>query len=225
MNKFCFGIKYTSGSNEILSSNRYRSALVTLVAILTIVTASERYVFCREIPAQVLSSSELFTADEYPIGINDVIEISVYEEPDMRQVVQVSAKGYITYPLLGRIKAAGLSVADLEDAIAKALSKDYIRNPQVKVQVQEFSNVYVMGSVNSPGPLKFASGMTLVQAVTLAGGFLSAANQRKVHITRLDKGNRKREIINANVKDITNGKKDDILVQSGDTIVVPDSFF
>src|SRR3990167_7052692 len=68
------------------------------------------------------------SAEDYLIGANDVLEIAVYGEEDLTQEVRVTTSGYISYPLLGRIKAAGKSVGELEDFIHRALAKDYIRN-------------------------------------------------------------------------------------------------
>ena len=160
---------------------------------------------------------------EYRIGANDVLDIAVYGEEDLSQEVRVTTGGYITYPLLGRIKASGLSVTELEDSIRRALAKDYIRNPQVKVFVKEFSNIFVFGQVKDPGPYLFKGGMTVLQAITTAGGFTKIANPRKVRVVRTHDG--EREVIYANVSEITKGEEEDLILQPGDTVVVPESFF
>jgi polysaccharide export outer membrane protein len=147
----------------------------------------------------------------------------VYGEEDLSQEVRVTTGGYITYPLLGRIKASGMSVMELEDALMRSLAKDYIRNPEVQVFVKEFSNIYVFGQVKEPGPCLFKGGMTAVQAITTAGGFSKIANPRKVRIVRTHHG--ERQVIQVNVSAITNGDEEDILLQPGDTVVVPESFF
>lgn len=171
-------------------------------------------------PSGAISSG---SAEDYLIGANDVLEIAVYGEEDLTQEVRVTTSGYISYPLLGRIKAAGKSVGELEDFIHRALAKDYIRDPQVKVFVKEFSNVYVFGQVGEPGPYLFKGGMTVLQAITTAGGFTKIANARKVRIVRTHGGERK--VIHINVSEITKGDEEDVILQPGDTVVVPESFF
>lgn len=168
----------------------------------------------------VISSN---SAEDYLIGANDILEIAVYGEENLTQEVQVTTDGHISYPFLGRIKAAGLSVTKLEDYIRRALAKDYIRNPQVKILVREFSNVFVFGQVKEPGPYLFKGGMTVLQAVTTAGGFTKIANPRKVRVVRTH--GTEREIIHVNINEITNGEKGDFILQPGDTVVVPESFF
>ncbi len=186
---------------------------------------------------QLLFLPSVFTADrstitpttdqkfieEYRIGGNDLLEITVYEEKELTQEVRVTSNGYISYPLLGRIKVAGMSVMELEDYIRATLAKDYIRDPYVQISVKEFSNVYVLGQVKQPGPYLFKGGMTVLQAITSAGGFTKIASQHKVRVVRTH--GKEREIIRVNAGDIMNGNKEDIVLQPGDTVVVPESFF
>ena len=196
---------------------------VILIGILTFSTL----LFCnsaradRSVPSSYASDSGL--AGEYRIGANDVLDITVYGEEALTQEVRVTTNGHITYPLLGRIRASGLSVTELEDSIRRSLAKDYIRNPQVKVFVKEFSNVYVFGQVKEPGPYLFKGGMTILQAITTAGGFTKIANPRKVRVVRTHDGDR--QVLNINVSEITKGEKEDIILRPGDTVVVPESFF
>ncbi len=173
--------------------------------------------FSQENSSQILSNT-------YQIGVNDVLEISVYDELDLTQEVRVTTNGFISYPLLGRIKVTGMTINGLEDYVRTSLAKDYIRNPQVKVFVKEFSNVFVYGQVKKPGPVPFNGGMTVVQAITTAGGFSDIANKRKVRIIRSG-DDEKKKMIKVNISSITKGNGEDKLLQPGDTVVVPESFF
>lgn len=201
-----------------------RSASFLLLGFLQLVLIAP-LVFALEgvFPSRPASSDVSGFMEEYRIGGNDILEITVYGEDDLTQEVRVTNSGFISYPLLGRIEVAGMSVVELEDYIRAALAKDYIRNPQVRVFVKEFSNVYVFGHVKEPGPYLFKGGMTVLQAITTAGGFTRIANQRKVRIVRMHGD--EREVIYVNVGDITKGDQEDILLQPGDTVVVPESFF
>lgn len=199
-----------------------------LFPVLTSVIVLVLTVFCSPLEAQSDFRSHMIEQEDlrydYSVGANDVLEITVYGEEDLQQVVQVTTNGYITYPLLGRVKVVGMSVAQLEETIRTALSKEYIRNPQVRVFVREFSNIFVMGQVAGPGQYPYRGGVTVLQAITTAGGFTKYANPRKVRVVR-DHGEG-REVFVVNVSSITkgNGEKD-ILLQPGDTVVVPESFF
>ncbi|MBI4372772.1 MAG: polysaccharide export protein [Candidatus Omnitrophica bacterium] len=168
------------------------------------------------------SNSSAFTS-EYRIGANDVLEISVYGEEDLTQEVRVTDGGYVSYPLLGRIKVLGLSIVEVEDYLRKALAKDYIRDPQVRVFVKEFTNIYVLGQVKEPGPYPFKGGLTVLQAITMAGGFTKVSNQRKVRIVGVNQADRK--VIHANVSSISKGDDPDVLLEPGDNVIVPESFF
>lgn len=193
-----------------------------VVVLISLPFISSRSSWAGNAPAIGATSDSGFSK-EYHIGVNDVLEIAVYGEQDLTQEVRVTTSGYISYPLLGRIKASGMSVGDLEDSIRRALAKDYIRNPQVKVFVKEFSNIYVFGQVKEPGPYLFKGGMTILQAITTAGGFSKIANPRKVRVVRTH--GESREVIHVNVSDITKGSTEDVLLEPGDTVVVPESFF
>jgi len=172
-----------------------------------------------ESPAQASTESD----EQYRIGVNDVLGISVYGEEDLSQEVRVASGGFISYPLLGRIKVGGMTVVEMEDSLHHALAKDYIRNPQVNIFIKEFSNVYVFGQVKAPGPYLFRGGMTVLQAITTAGAFTKIANKRKVRIVRTHGG--EREIITVDIVRITKGDRVDVILQPGDTVVVPESFF
>ncbi|MBI3999665.1 MAG: polysaccharide export protein [Candidatus Omnitrophica bacterium] len=194
---------------------------LTNVLVLPWVIFSQ-LVFADNTGGQIPTVESAFVED-YRIGANDVLEIAVYGEEGLTQEVRVTTSGFVTYPLLGRIKVSGMSVVELEDFIRRALAKDYIRDPQVKVFVKEFSNVYVFGQVKEPGPYLFKGGMTVLQAITTAGGFTKIANARKVRVVRTHGDERK--IIHMNVSEITKGDEEDIVLQPGDTVVVPESFF
>lgn len=124
-------------------------------------------------------------AADYVLGPRDVIKITVYDHPDLASTVRVSEDGKITFPLLGEVRAAGETVQSLERRLTTLLADGYLVKPSVSVFVEEFrSVVYVSGEVAKPGSYPFEDGMTLVQAITLAGGFSEKAKQDSVRVTR-----------------------------------------
>jgi len=162
---------------------------------------------------------------EYRIAVNDILDISVYGEPDLTKTVRVSPEGTITYPLIGNIKAVGLTTQELQNRLTELLMKDYIVNPQVTVFIKEYAKVYVLGQVKNPGAYELKSGLTVIGAIAMAGGLTDIASGNSTKIIRTHKG--KKETIQVPIDSILKGgdTSRDIVVQPDDTIVVPESFF
>lgn len=128
-------------------------------------------VTCLAIPALVADVSH--ASGDYQIGPNDQLGIEVFGIEDLQLVVRVSSSGTISAPHVGRIYAAGLTGAELEDKIAKELvNRKLVRDPQVSVFVQEFNSqpIYILGAVNQPGQYMLSRSLSVVDAITMAGG-------------------------------------------------------
>jgi len=159
---------------------------------------------------------------DYLIGPEDVIEVIVWKEPDVSRVVLVRPDGKISLPLIGDIKAEGLSPKALAEELKRAFS-EYIEAPEVSVIINEVNSpkIYVMGKVNSPGVFPLRSEITVLQAITLAGGFAEWAKKSKVIILR--KIGQKDKRIVVNIDRVIDGKRgaEDVRLQPGDRIIVP----
>lgn len=168
-------------------------------------------------------------AEEYKVEPEDVVLITVYEQPDLTVKTRVSPKGEITFPLVGVVEVTGLSVNELEQKLAMLLEEDYLVDPQVNVFVEQFHSkkVFVMGFVEKPGEyeLSIDRPTTVIEAITMAGGFKRGAAANGTKIIRVEDG--QEMTIPIKVTDITNrGEKDkDVPLKPGDIIVVPESFF
>jgi len=158
----------------------------------------------------------------YVIGAQDVLDIDVWKEPELTRQVPVRPDGKISLPLLNDVQAAGLTPTKLADEIGDGLKK-YITDPQVTVIVSAINSqrVYILGEVTRAGAYPLLPGMTVLQALSSAGGFTEFANSKKIYVLRQDKG--KQEKFPFNYKDVVNGKKtqENITLDAGDTIVVP----
>ncbi len=158
----------------------------------------------------------------YKIGPEDVLNIFVWKDNTLTQDVTVMPDGRITFPLIGSIMAAGHSVIELRDIITEKL-KDYINSPEVTVIVKQSNSrrVYTIGNLAKPGPFLLGADMTVLQALSMAGGFSEWANKKYVMIVRRIKG--KDTMIRFNYEDFIEGKNlaQNILLKPGDTIVVP----
>jgi polysaccharide export outer membrane protein len=109
---------------------------------------------------------------EHTLGPGDVLRVSVYDNPDLSQEVTIEADGAFSYPLIGRVQAAGLPVRQLESLLAQRLADGYLVSPQVAVTVTQHKSqhVYVMGAVSKPGPYALQRQTTLLEALSAAGG-------------------------------------------------------
>ena len=163
------------------------------------------------------------TADpNYVIGAQDVLDINVWKEPDVSRIVPVRPDGKISLPLLNDVQAAGLTPAQLAAQVTESLKK-YVTNPQVTVIVTAINSqrVYILGEVLRPGAFPLLPGMSVLQALSSAGGFTQFAKVKSIFVRRLETG--KEEKFPFNYKEVISGKKpeQDILLKAGDTIVVP----
>jgi polysaccharide export outer membrane protein len=119
---------------------------------------------------------------EYQIGAKDLLEISVFEVPELNITVRVSENGMISLPLLGEVQAAGLDRADLEKKIAAMLEKNYLKNAQVTIFIKEFQSkkISVMGAVREPGMHDLIGRQSLLQVISMAGGLSEQASDSVV---------------------------------------------
>jgi polysaccharide export outer membrane protein len=159
---------------------------------------------------------------DYRIGAQDVLTISVWKEPEITRTVPVRPDGKISLPLLNDVQAAGLTPMELAANITSGLKK-FIADPQVTVIVTEINSrhFYVLGEVGRPGAYPLLPGMTVLQALSGAGGFSQWANLNEIYVLRDEGGKQVRYPFK--YKDVLRGKRTEqnIELKPGDTIVVP----
>lgn len=158
----------------------------------------------------------------YKIGAQDVLQIDVWKEPELTRSVPVRPDGKITLPLLNDVQAAGLTPMELAGVIRDGLKK-YVNEPQVTVSVSAINSrrIYVTGEITRPGAFPLLPDMTVLQALTSAGGFTQFARIKNIYVLRIEGGQQVK--LPFNYKAVVDGKKpeDNIELQSGDTVVVP----
>ena len=167
-----------------------------------------------------LAPSEAASAKEYFIGTADVIAISVLDNKDLDTVVSVTPGGKITIPLIGDIQAAGLTVSELTDRLTQELAKK-VKSPQVTVSLREVNSyrIYFLGRVGKPGILTSKSEVTLLQALSMAGGIQEGADLSQAYVAR----GTERVPVDF-VKLLRNGDlSQNIALNPDDTVVVPDN--
>ena len=162
------------------------------------------------------------TDPAYVIGPEDVLDINVWKEPDVSRVVPVRPDGRISLPLINDVQAAGMSPQQLAKTVTEKLRK-YFNEPQVTVIVTAINSqrVFVVGEVLRAGAFPLIPGMTVLQALSSAGGFTTFADVKKIHVMRLRDG--KHIELPFNYRDVLKGDNPDqnIKLEPGDTVVVP----
>ena len=159
--------------------------------------------------------------DGYSIGADDVLTITVWKETTLSGSFLVRPDGMISMPLLGDVQASGLTPARLSAEIETRLKK-YIQSPNVTVEISQIHSkvIYLLGEVGKKGPIEMAPGMTLLQAISSAGGLTDYANTKKIYILRNDSG--KQIKVPVRYKEALKGDSAlNLPLQPGDTIVVP----
>ena len=168
------------------------------------------------------TKKEIVSDPSYIIGPMDVLEIQVWKEPDFSRQVLVRLDGKITLPLIGDITASGMNTMGLKALLAEKL-EDFVSKPEVTVIVLEShsKNFYIVGMINRPGTYPLNPDMTMLQAISVAGGLAEWADKDSIRIIRRSEG--KEEIIPFDYDKVITGKKleQNILLKPNDTIIVP----
>lgn len=168
----------------------------------------------------------------YLVDTNDVLDITVFEEPELSMSIRVSDEGILSFPLIGDVKVSGLTTQAVEKTLEAQLGNGYLKNPKVTVrldielmgQYQE-KEVFVLGEVKNPGALPILGKyMTVLEAVTKAGGFTEIAAPNRTRVIRVENG--VEQSIKVNLNKVRKGDRGlDIILKPGDTINVPQTYF
>jgi len=160
-------------------------------------------------------------SQDYVIGADDTLHISVWKEPDLSETLPVRPDGKISMPLLNDVTAAGLTPLQLKDSLTEKLKK-YIADPRVTVVVTAMNSrrIFVTGEVTHTGPMALLPHMTMLQALAQAG-FTQFANLKAIYLLRTENGQQVK--LPFNYKEVVKGNKPEqnIVLKPGDTIVVP----
>lgn len=159
------------------------------------------------------------------LGAGDVIEIRVYREPDLDGVYRVNDAGDLVFPLIGKIALKGKNAEQVAGEIRDRLADGFLKDPQVTVFVREHNSqkIHVLGQVNKPGTFVYEPAMTVIQAITNAGGFTKLAATNSVKLTRVIDG--KEQSYELQVGDIGKGSAPNFDLRPGDIIFVPEAIF
>ena len=127
----------------------------------------------------------------YILGSGDKVRVAVFGEEDLSGEFELDSEGVFSMPLIGAVQAKAQTPRQLERTIAKMLLNGYLKQPRVSVEVMNYRPFYIMGEVNAPGSYPYRSGMTILNAAALAGGFTYRADEDDIEVIRGGKGNAK----------------------------------
>ena len=172
--------------------------------------------------------AEISPTDEYRVGVNDVLDISVLRPEEFTLRTIVSPDGFVSFPYIGSIFVKGMTLSGLQQQIQKKLADGYLQYPVVSVVLVESRSRYffVYGEVQTPGAYVIEDNMTVFKALAVAGGFTKFGASSRVKILRPKKAGPGYETFKVNLKDIMNGSKEaDILLNAGDVVVISEGIF
>ena len=171
---------------------------------------------------QASDISDADTSLDYIIGPRDVLQVTVFQVPDLTRTVQVAGTGFVNLPLIGNVKVGGKSIDQAQQEIAAKLGKRYLRSPQVTVALAKSGQkVTVNGAVRTPQVMTLDSRLTLSQAIAAAGGLNEVGNAQRIHVARA-----RDQSVNDQIFDleaIQAGKATDPALANGDIVVVEES--
>ncbi len=151
----------------------------------------------------------------YKLAAGDVISIRVFGEDDLsREKIRLTDAGTIPYPVLGEVRARGLTIGEIEKSVTSGLSGRYLVNPRVSITIDEYRPFYINGMVEKPGGYPFQPGLTVLKASSLAGGFKERASFSKITIIREGDPTSRPQKAEINSP-----------VNPGDTVFIEESFF
>ena len=166
----------------------------------------------------------------YTLGPQDQLKITVFDEPDLSNIYRIDSDGFITFPMINKVAASGITPTELQDRIRGMLASGFIRNPQVRVEVEGYKSqsIIVSGEVRTPGKIMMTGAMTLVEALAAAGSPTSAASN-EISVSRQKRAangtvpdENDVDIIRVNLKDLQMGRAGrDLQLQDGDLINIP----
>ena len=174
----------------------------------------------------IMIPEEVTKPPDTTLGAGDVFDIRVFEEESLSGTFRVSSNGTIDFPLLGNLSVIGKSPTEIAKLVADGLkAEEYLKNPQVSVFVKEYRSkkVSVFGQVKKPGTFAYQEGMSVVEAISTAGGFTAMSRKNETTVIRVVDGKKQRFTVP--VERIGQGKAQNFVLQPGDIVYVPERIF
>jgi polysaccharide export outer membrane protein len=165
--------------------------------------------------AQTASLPSAPHASTYRLTTGDKVKVTVYNEQDLTGEFQVNDAGNISFPLAGDVAASGVTVSEFQRRLTAKLRKGYVKNPRVSVEISTYRPFNVIGEVKNAGQYPYRPGLTLNDAIAMAGGFTYRANEHTAYVRRA----------NATGETAVQIDKSNVTVGPGDNIRIPERYF
>jgi len=188
---------------QAIAALRRYAGIAAMLWAATFVALDSGWAQTNQTPAGPISASQQSQpttalpgqlTEGYTLGSGDRVRITVYGQPELTGEFQVDGSGMLSYPLIGQVQAGGLTAKGLEQALIGKLKPDYLKNPSVSVEVLTYRPFYIVGEVRTPGSYPYVSGMTIINAVALAGGFTYRARENSFYLTRTGENGEKQKL-------------------------------
>ena len=189
-----------------------KCVLATLALLASLLTACDGP---RGLAGDVPALAAMAQADTYLLSPGDKLKVTVFNEPDLTGEFQINHAGDVAFPLVGTIPAAGLSVAEFQNQLLRRLRNGYVRNARVSIEVASYRPFNVFGEVRNAGQYPFRPGLTVQDAIAIAGGFTYRANSRTAYVRRA----------NANAETTVQLDGPRVSILPGDDVRVPERYF
>jgi protein involved in polysaccharide export with SLBB domain len=193
---------------------RFVFCLLALVSVVGLAGCNDYADPSSAVGMQLASATTTIAPRTYVLRPNDQVRVQVYNEQNASGVYVVDGGGMVSIPLAGRIHAAGLTTAGLERAITQHLNGSILTDPHVNVQVATYGPFFIRGEVKQPGQFPYAPGMTIGDAVALAGGYTYRADETTAYVRPSGSG-----------AEVARSLRTDVPVSPGDNIRIPESYF
>ncbi|MEM7688736.1 MAG: polysaccharide biosynthesis/export family protein [Pseudomonadota bacterium] len=161
-------------------------------------------------------ASDPYAVPEYRLAVDDEVRVVVFGEPTLSKNYTVTSSGDIAFPLIGDVKAAGMTATELNGFLTETLGNGFLNNPRLNVEILKFRPFYVLGEVSRSGEFKYRPELTVLQAIALAGGYTYRADRKRVFIRR---AGQETEF----TYELDKGRA--IYISPGDTIRIGERFF
>jgi polysaccharide export outer membrane protein len=155
-----------------------------------------------------------YASNDYVLGVGDKVKITTFGEADLSGDFEVSSTGSISMPLIGEVQATGHTVSQIQSTIASKLMQGYMKNPHVSIEVLGYRPFFIVGEVMKPGSYNYVNGMTVINAVAMAGGYTYRADKDDIKVKHGDTGEAKEEKVS-----------ETSIVHPGDVLNVAERFF
>jgi protein involved in polysaccharide export with SLBB domain len=138
------------------------------------------------------------SAAAYKLDVGDKVHITVFDEPDLTGDFDVNDQGIVSLPLIGQVHIAGMTLSEAQDFITQKYAANYLINPRVNVQILNYRPFYVIGEVKTPGSYQYVNGMTVLNAIALAGGYTPRGNPNNIVVKHANSSSNDEQPISEN---------------------------